>query len=261
MSSAHGQTRSWRWLPPLLLLALAIISIGLPADWLRPLDFVGNAVCHRIAERSFFVAGRQLPLCARDTGMFSTALLGLLYFGLRLRRPVADPPRPPFIFFFIAFFLIWAFDGFNSYWVLLTDQTLFYPPQNWLRLTTGAGMGLTLCLFAILLANQVLWPAPARIPLIASWREFLLLLLIPAGVIALVLWRPDPLYGPLAVLSGAGVLVMLTLANSLLMVIALRRHGQVRHLSQLSLPILLGTGLTVVEIATLNLLRAALIGL
>jgi hypothetical protein len=96
MSSAHGQTRSWRWLPPLLLLAAAIISIGLPVDWLRPLDLVGNAVCHRIAERSFFVTGRQLPLCARDTGMFSTALLGLLYFGLRLRQPAADPPRPPF---------------------------------------------------------------------------------------------------------------------------------------------------------------------
>jgi hypothetical protein len=63
------------------------------------------------------------------------------------------------------------------------------------------------------------------------------------------------------VLSGAGVLVMLTLANSLLMVIALRRQGQVGHLNQLSLPMLLGMGLTVVEIATLNLLRAALIGL
>jgi apolipoprotein N-acyltransferase len=196
----------WRWLPPALLFAAAIISIGLPADWLRPLDFIGSAVCHRIAERSFFA-------------------------------------------------------GFNSYWVLLTDQTLFYPPQNWLRLTTGAGMGLALCSFAVILANQVLWPAPARVPLVASLREFLRLLLLPASVIAVVLWRPDPLYGPLAVISSAGVLVMLTLANSLLAVITLRRQGQINRLGQLGLPALLGLLLTLAEITVLNLLRAALLGL
>ncbi len=261
MSADRRGMQPWRWLPPALLFAAAIISIGLPADWLRPLDFIGSAVCHRIAERSFFAAGRQLPLCARDTGMFSTALLGLLYFGLTLRQPAADPPRRPFIFFFVAFFLAWAFDGFNSYWVLLTDQTLFYPPQNWLRLTTGAGMGLALCSFAVILANQVLWPAPAHMPLVASWREFLRLLLLPASVIAVVLWRPDPLYGPLAVISSAGVLVMLTLANSLLAVITLRRQGQINCLGQLGLPALLGLLLTLAQITVLNLLRAALLGL
>jgi hypothetical protein len=49
-------------------------------------------------------------------------------------------------------------------------------------------MGLALCSFAVILANQVLWPAPARVPLVASLREFLRLLLLPASVIAVVLW-------------------------------------------------------------------------
>ena len=247
-----------RWTLPALLLVAAVIAIWLPADWLRWLDVVGNAVCHRISERSFFVAGRQLPLCARDTGMFSTALLGLLYFGLTLRQPAADPPRRPFIFVFIAFFLIWAFDGFNSYWVLLTGQTLFYPPQNWLRLTTGAGMGLTLCLLAVSLTSQILWPRSVRTPLVASWREMARLLLIAVSVIALFSWRPDPLYGLLALISSLGVLAMLTLVNSLLAVIMLRRQGQT---NRLGLPLLIGMTLTIAEIVSINLLRAALIGL
>jgi len=250
-----------RWLLPVCLLAAGAASIWVPADWLRLLDLIGSAVCHRIAERSFFVAGRQLPLCARDTGMFSTALLGLLYFGLTLRQPAADPPKRPFLFFFVAFFLIWAFDGFNSYWVLLTNRTLFYPPQNWLRLTTGAGMGLTLCLLIVVLTNQVLWPTPARAPVVVSWREFSRLLLIAAGVILVVALHPDPLYGPLALISGLGVLTMLTLANSLLVVIAMRRQGQITRLAQLGLPSLIGAILTLLEIAAINLLRAAVIGL
>ena len=255
MSISHVRVR---WALPASLLVAVIAAIWLPADWLRLLDIVGNAVCHRISERSFFVAGRQLPLCARDTGMFSTALLGLLYFSFTLRQPAADPPRRPFIFLFTAFFLVWAFDGFNSYWVLLTGQTLFYPPQNWLRLTTGTGMGLTLCLLAVSLTNQILWPGSARMPLVASWREMARLLLIAASVIVLFSWRPDPLYGPLALISGLGVLTMLTLANSLLAVIMLRRQGQI---NRLGLPLLIGATLTIAEIAAINLLRAMLIGL
>ena len=37
-------------------------------------NVVGYAVCHRIPDRSFIIGGAQLPLCARDTGMFTAAL-------------------------------------------------------------------------------------------------------------------------------------------------------------------------------------------
>jgi len=84
------------------------------------------------------------------------------------------------------------------------------------------------------------------------------LLLIAASVIVLFSWRPDPLYGPLALISGLGVLTMLTLANSLLAVIMLRRQGQI---NRLGLPLLIGATLTIAEIAAINLLRAMLIGL
>src|SRR5690606_17888035 len=33
-------------------------------------DYAGYTLCHRLTGHSFHVAGRQLPLCARCTGMY-----------------------------------------------------------------------------------------------------------------------------------------------------------------------------------------------
>jgi uncharacterized membrane protein len=52
---------------------------------------VGGVICHQLPERSFFVDGRQLPVCARCTGLYLSAGMGcalwLLTKGtLRWRR-------------------------------------------------------------------------------------------------------------------------------------------------------------------------------
>ena len=38
---------------------------------------VGSVICHQLSERSFFIDGRQLPVCARCTGLYLGGLLGL----------------------------------------------------------------------------------------------------------------------------------------------------------------------------------------
>ena len=38
----------------------------------------GAVVCHQIPGRSFFLDGRQLPVCARCTGLYLGALAGLV---------------------------------------------------------------------------------------------------------------------------------------------------------------------------------------
>ena len=38
---------------------------------------VGSIICHQLPERSFFVDGQQLPVCARCTGLYASALAGL----------------------------------------------------------------------------------------------------------------------------------------------------------------------------------------
>jgi uncharacterized membrane protein len=39
---------------------------------------VGSVICHQLPERSFFLDGRQLPVCARCTGLYVSGALGFL---------------------------------------------------------------------------------------------------------------------------------------------------------------------------------------
>lgn len=38
--------------------------------------WIGDAECHQIAERSYFINGNQMPFCARDTGLFLGLAIG-----------------------------------------------------------------------------------------------------------------------------------------------------------------------------------------
>ena len=38
----------------------------------------GSVICHQLPERSFFLDGRQLPVCARCTGLYLSSAAGLL---------------------------------------------------------------------------------------------------------------------------------------------------------------------------------------
>lgn len=39
---------------------------------------VGGIICHQLPERSFFLGGRQLPVCARCSGLYLGVAAGLL---------------------------------------------------------------------------------------------------------------------------------------------------------------------------------------
>lgn len=38
---------------------------------------IGSVICHQIPDRSFFLDGRQLPVCARCTGLYLGGIVGL----------------------------------------------------------------------------------------------------------------------------------------------------------------------------------------
>jgi uncharacterized membrane protein len=58
---------------------------------------VGSVICHQLPERSFFFDGRQLPVCARCTGLYLSGVAGLAAWWavklLRGWRPQTVPPR------------------------------------------------------------------------------------------------------------------------------------------------------------------------
>ena len=94
MEQTSPQTRLanlTRWFVPIAaVVAFALWFAIAPPGLLGKADAVGYAICHRIGERSFHIGDRQLPLCARCTGEFFSAAIGVKCqpFGLLSLLPI-----------------------------------------------------------------------------------------------------------------------------------------------------------------------------
>jgi hypothetical protein len=166
-----------------------------------------------------------------------------------------QPPRKAIAAVFVVFFLAWGFDGFNSYVALLRGTPLIYPPQNWLRLATGTGMGLALAVYVVPLFNQAVWQAQEPAPVLSSWGGVARLVGMGLAYIGVVLWQPMFLYGPIALVSALGAVVLLMIVNGLLFALAIKRAGKMMQWRELLLPAIVGLALTLLEIGVIDWLR------
>lgn len=106
-----------------------------PLDlWGELLWQIGYAICHQLPERSLFLGGYQLPVCARDTGTFLGFGIVLTYYLLGRRWRRAKLPDLPVLVVAMAGFALFAFDALSSY--LGVRDT-----ENSIRLISGLGMG------------------------------------------------------------------------------------------------------------------------
>lgn len=224
-----------------------------PQGLLGKADAIGYAVCHRIDTRSFFLGDRQIPLCARCSGMYLGVLAGFLY-QLRLGTRSHFPPKPILIVFGLLG-LAFALDGLNSYLTLFPGYTPIYPPNNALRLATGTGLGLLIAVVLMPVVNQTLWLAPAESPLIQHWAQ-LPGLMVAAGLPAAALASENPiLLYPLALLSSATVIGVLGLCFALLWVIVLKNENTFSSWRD-AWPMLVGGFITaMVQIGIIDILR------
>ncbi len=263
LPSSKSRARSFPlpWLVVLLaIVTLVTFVVATPGGLLSEADMVGYAVCHRIAERSFVIAGQQLPLCARCTGTFIGALVG--FFGQAVvlrRRRAAEFPAPFVLAVLIGFSLLWATDGLNSYMTLIHGPHV-YEPRNWLRLTTGALQGLTMSALVYPVFNFTLWRNPTSERTIRNLRELGVLILLQVGLIGLVLTEWDFLLYPLALLSAAGVLTLLTCINSMLVLMLIRRENMVNTWRGSIIPLLAGLTLSIIQVGAIDLIRYILTG-
>lgn len=254
-------SRQVRWAAIGAAIAVGLFLLLTPDGLLGKADMVGYAVCHRIPSHSFFIAGRQLPLCARCSGTFLGALAGLVGQAVVLRRRrTAGFPRGPILALMLGFVALWGFDGFNSYMSMSLGRPFLYPPQQWLRLATGTLTGVTL--------SGILWPTlnfslcadPTPEPSVRTWRDLGLLLLLAGGMALLVWSRWPPLLYPVALLSAAGVLAMLTGVNTVLVAMAMGWENRYRRCREALVPTLLGLTLSFLTIGGIDLLRYSLTG-
>lgn len=236
-----------------IVLAALILS---PGDLLEHADHVGYAVCHQIPVRSYFFGDHQLPLCARCSGQYLGALFGLALLVLLGRGKAGALPPAGIVLLLLGFLAVWAFDGLNSYLTLFPGMPHLYEPQNILRVTTGAMQGVALIALVWPFYNAGLWTRPSPLPSIRNWREVGLLALLVVAIAALVNSQWPPLLYPLALLSVAGTVMMLTIVNTMLLTIALRRSGTVERWRDALPLITAGLALAVIEILLINLARA-----
>jgi uncharacterized membrane protein len=229
-----------------------------PSSLLGKADAVGYAICHRIPERSFFLNGRQMPLCARCTGTFLGAMLGMAALLVYRRHRAARLPSVPVLGLMILFIALWGFDGLNSYMTFFPGAPHLYEPRNWLRMTTGILNGLALITLVWPIFVFTLWRAPKQQAVLDNaWQ---LLAIVPVGglLVFLVNLGIGALLYPLAILSSAGVLLMLTIINSMIAAVILGREGFARNWLQALVPLTVGVGLALVQMAAMILLRAYL---
>jgi uncharacterized membrane protein len=247
----------------IVVLALSVLIIILfvqapPSALLGKADVVGYAICHRIPERSFALGDRYFPLCARCTGTFLGALLGLTVV-LFLRRQRASRLPPVLVMGVLVVFIgLWGFDGLNSYMTFFPGAPHLYEPRNWLRMTTGVLNGLALILFVFPIFNFTLWRESTRDRVIKSVWELVAILPLVALLVVAVQSGIDFVLYPLAILSSLGVVMMLVLINTLIATVVLGREGHADTWLQALVPLAVGTALAILQITAMSLLRAYL---
>ena len=255
-----------RWFVPLAaLVAFAAWIFIAPPGLLGKADAVGYAVCHRLSARSFHIGSRQLPLCARCSGTFTAAAVGLAFFAVTAGKRGGMPDKKFYIPLAI-FFLAFAVDGSNSYLFLIKTTTgglaqipNLYIPNNTLRLFTGSGMGLTMATFLFPAFNQSVWKnADMTTPALGTWRQFLTLVGIMLLIDLLILTDSPIVLYPLAIISPLGVLALLTIIYSIIWLIIMRQDNTFTRFRDLWLPLLAGFTLAMLMILAIDLFRLQL---
>ncbi len=251
-----------RWIViALATISLAAYVIATPGGFLSTFDMVGYAVCHRIESHSFVIGGRQLPLCARCTGTFTGAIVGLVgqAWVLKRRRASAFPPLP-IILLLVGFIGLMGFDGLNSYLTFFPYVPHLYEPSNWLRVATGSLNGLAMSALIYPVINATLWRRPVEERAIRHMGDLGILLLLEAGMVALVLSRWSILLYPLAVASASGVLVLLSCINTVIFVMIINRENTLQGWREAIIPYLAGLTISLIQIGIIDLIRYTLTG-
>ena len=255
-----------RWLVPVAaVLGLAAWLYVAPPGLMGKLDAIGYAVCHRIDSHSLHIGALQMPLCARCTGEFNAAAIGLLFQGLVSPRKNQFPKRG------ILAVLGAALRGLRVRWIKFLSgldkrrvpRCVRQHPQSVCdhqchpslhRQRHGTGNGRNL--ISHVQPKRLARPAAGAGARLATHRRTALPSCSLMDV-AMLTENPLVLY-PVAVISSLGVLALLCLVFSVVWIMIMRQDNAFDHLRQLWLPAVAGLTLAFVLILGIDLFRLSL---
>lgn len=218
------------------------------------LHWLGYGLCHQLPARSFFAGGHQVPVCARDTGIYLGFVLsfGVLVALSRGRRP-ATLPAPGVLAFAGAAVAVLAWDGITSYagWRTTTNE---------IRLATGLLMGYGLPVLIVPMLNGQLWHSygNGRVP--EGWRDTLLWLApLPVAFVA-IRWPFESLGIVYPLLVAFAIIATFVTVNLAAVSVLPFAEGRAEHLRELWPALAVAVVLTVIEIAATAWLRVIVTG-
>ena len=174
------------------------------------MHWLGFGLCHQLADRSFIAGGVQLPVCARDTGIYVGFVVSLVVIALldRGRRRQEMPPAW-ILGIGVAALALMAWDGLTSY-MGLRETT------NLLRLATGLGAGFALPLVVVPTVNSGLWDKPgAGHVLEEPWKGLVWVAAAPV-TFGMLVWGAPLMGAGYAVLTAACILVTFSAVNMII---------------------------------------------
>jgi len=238
-----------------LLISWLILT---PPGLLGKADAFGYSVGHQAPARSFDIGGRPFPLCARCSGTFLGALLGLAYLSTLGRKAGLPPIRIAALL--MVFLGAFAVDGLNSFVRLIPGLPNVYTPHNWLRLLTGTGVGLGIASILLPVVHQSFWTTYEDTPLLATWKQTGILLGLAALLDLALLSDNALILYPLAVLSGLAIPIILTIVYTVLWVLVTKQENRYHRLKDLWLPALAGFLTAMLQISLIDAGRYWLMG-
>lgn len=221
------------------------------------MHWLGYGLCHQLPARSFFSGGYQVPVCARDTGIYMGFVVSfaVLAFVWGRRRPSELPPKGV-LAIAAAFIAAMAWDGITSYagWRTTTND---------IRLVTGLLTGYALAVIVFPLLNGQLWtrPGPGRAP--ADALETAVWLIGVPITFIVVRWPFELLGIVYPVIVSAAILFTFTAVNLTIVSILPAVEGRAQRLRDAWPAILASLALTFIEVAAaawFKLLLARLVG-
>ncbi|NWG19531.1 MAG: DUF2085 domain-containing protein [Chloroflexi bacterium] len=230
------------------ILAGMLLWPGAPLNW--KMYAAVHGVCAQI--HNVALGGEQLPLCARNTGIYSGFLLTMVYLAILGRSRAARLPPPAIVVVLAGLVVIMAIDGFNSMFVDLFLPHL-YTPRNDLRTLTGIGMGTAMAVMMVLILNLSLRrDADMEQRVIGNWRELGGALLLGLLVHAAIYGNVAVSYWPIAIVAWAGIVGILFCVNLLIVALIMRYEGRVTRLEDLARPATLALIVTAIMLGALS---------
>jgi uncharacterized membrane protein len=173
------------------------------------LMFLGSGLCHQLPERSYFLDGVQMPLCARCIGIHLGFVLSVIYLSTGPRRFSSALPR------------VWQLAMLGAVMsVFLGDSLLSYSglsvSDNLRRTLSGLALGVPLPFLLVPLLNYVLYPGLNTRPVLDKPAGFLWLAGLYVMGAGAILLSSDfgPLFWGVSLTGIVGMFVFYSLAIS-----------------------------------------------